>query len=353
MTWFKLGSIVSEDKYELLGLFASLAIYNGVTIPFNFPKIVYHKLLGLPIDLDDLHDGWPEQTENLGKLRDHFGDVEEVYAYEYVFSADVVGILIYESIWKRACPDLSFLKQFGNEGGGLSYRDPLNDIGTSTNSHAIGSNIVQGTISTNRMVTNDNREQFISDYINALVNTSIASQYDHFRRGFFRCIAPKSISLFTPNQLKHLLEGSPYIDIRRLKDFTKYESGYHPNHPVIKTFWDIVSAWPQDKIGKLLEFVTANDRLPIGGEARVQFTILRNGEGNERLPTSLTCFGRLLLPEYEGREKMEWALKTVRMNQTSSPPGQTISGYRLLLLDQISKISLKTCVSWYANAGDT
>lgn len=67
-------------------------------------------------------------------------------------------------------------------------------------------------------------------------------------------------------------------------------------------------------MGRLLEFVTASDRLPIGGEARVNFIIQKNGEGDERLPTSLTCFGRLLLPEYEGEGRMERALELVVEN---------------------------------------
>ncbi len=62
---------------------------------------------------------------------------------------------------------------------------------------------------------------------------------------------------------------------------------------------------------KLLEFVTASDRVPVGGVERLGFVVQRNGEGavGGRLPTSLTCFGRLLLPEYEGEGELRRALE--------------------------------------------
>ena len=65
----------------------------------------------------------------------------------------------------------------------------------------------------------------------------------------------------------------------------------------------------QEKVKALLEFVTASDRLPVGGVERVQFVIQKNGDGDERLPSSMTCFGRLLLPEFSGLEAMRRALE--------------------------------------------
>jgi len=39
------------------------------------------------------------------------------------------------------------------------------------------------------------------------------------------------------------------------------------------------------------------------------FVIQRNGPDSDRVPTSLTCFGRLLLPEYSHRRKLREKLK--------------------------------------------
>ena len=60
----------------------------------------------------------------------------------------------------------------------------------------------------------------------------------------------------------------------------------------------------------LLEFVTASDRVPLKGLNSLLFVIQRNGPDTDRLPTSLTCFGRLLLPEYSSKEKLKERLTT-------------------------------------------
>jgi len=39
----------------------------------------------------------------------------------------------------------------------------------------------------------------------------------------------------------------------------------------------------------------------LSGSGGVRFSIVRNGGDSDRLPTSSTCFGKLLLPEYEGK----------------------------------------------------
>eukprot|EP00035_Acanthoeca_spectabilis_P013345 m.247278 g.247278 ORF g.247278 m.247278 type:complete len:64 (-) comp15860_c0_seq6:362-553(-) len=41
---------------------------------------------------------------------------------------------------------------------------------------------------------------------------------------------------------------------------------------------------------------------------RIFLVIQRNGGDSDRLPTALTCFGRLLLPEYSTKEKLQQRL---------------------------------------------
>jgi ubiquitin-protein ligase E3 A len=65
---------------------------------------------------------------------------------------------------------------------------------------------------------------------------------------------------------------------------------------------------------KLLLFVTASDRIPLNGLQSLTFVIQRNGPDSDRLPTALTCFGRLLLPEYASQEKLRERLVTAIEN---------------------------------------
>ena len=70
---------------------------------------------------------------------------------------------------------------------------------------------------------------------------------------------------------------------------------------------------------KLLEFVTASDRVPVGGLANIQFVVQKNGEEDGEgghLPTAYTCYGTLLLPEYKDkdvlRERLAMALENAQ-----------------------------------------
>ena len=281
MSWFQPGSLEPLYKFELLGILTSLAIYNGLTLPFTFPIALYMKLLNhQPDHLEDIVDGWPELSKGLRTLGEWAdGDVEDIFCRSYVFSMDVFGTTKNVDMLQRA-----------------TYKNDSQSPEPS-------------------MVTNANREQYIKDYIRHLTHSSIEPQYEAFAKGFKTVVDPRSLSLFTPNALQALVQGIPAINTRDLESVTRYEGGYSRQHRVIRDFWSIVHSWSslrsksdegdQLRVRQLLEFVTASDRLPVGGESRVVFVVQKNGVGDERLPTSLTCFGRLLLPEFSSPQVME------------------------------------------------
>ena len=257
-------------------------------------KILNHE----PDHLEDIADGWPELAKGLRVLRDwDDGDVEDVFCRTYDFSVDVFG--------NTKTTDLSH----------TLHKSPQSSRSAPP--------------SETPMVTNANRHQYIRDYIHHLTTTSIEPQYTAFVKGFKTVVDPKSLSLFTPTALQTLVQGVPRIDTHELEDVAKYEGGYTPDDPLIRGFWSILHTWASsltfsfskiddrttqispvedeegpDKVRRLLEFVTASDRLPVGGAVHVVFVIQKNGSGDERLPTSHTCFGRLLLPEYSCLEVM-------------------------------------------------
>ena len=367
MSWFQPGSLEPLHKYELLGLLVSLAIYNGLTLPFTFPLALYRKLLGLPITtLQDIEDGWPELAKGLEILRDWpHDDVEEVFSRPFVFSVDVFGTVldvdmdrVHKARGSRTDHHASQNSNRSNPAATVTSEPSPNrtseekdkqeimaekrtnsttsapkkarSIRSSSSSSASSDpnfyfrKYNLSTQQTRResspssepiMVNNNNRHSYIHAYIEHLTNHSITAQYAAFEAGFFSVITHLSISLFTAEQLKHLIEGLPDIDVPALETITKYEGGFHAQNSTIRHFWTVVKSWKQERVRKLLEFVTASDRLPTGGMERVTFVVQRNGSGDgERLPTSLTCFGRLLLPEYEEEGMLRVGLETAVEN---------------------------------------
>jgi len=96
MSWFQPDSLEPLYKFELLGLLTSLAVYNGLTLPFTFPRALYLKLLNLPVSkLADIEDGWPELAKGLRILRDWPEEnVEDVFMRPFVFSVNVFGTTV-------------------------------------------------------------------------------------------------------------------------------------------------------------------------------------------------------------------------------------------------------------------
>ncbi|MCJ1313947.1 hypothetical protein MMC25_007627 [Agyrium rufum] len=323
ISWFRPGTLEPGYKFELLGLLTGLAIYNGLTLPFAFPIALYKKLLEIPVTtLEDIRDGWPDLVKGLTELAEWpTDDVENIFMRTYEFS--------YPSI--TGAPVSVDISKEDSGASKACFRDQQQH--NSHTGNADRNALLKGEPP---MVTNTNRHAYITAYIRHLTDESIATQFDAFRRGLAILVPPKHLSLFShsPQLLKYLIEGLPtsYLDVDLLRRDTNYEGGFHAGHRTIKDFWAVVSEYNAEQLGRLLEFVTASERIGMQG---LTFVVQRNGgtgfddagsgedaEGSGvqsregRLPSSMTCFGRLLLPEYESREvlreKLGIALENAR-----------------------------------------
>ena len=262
MNWFQPLSTEPLATYELLGLLVSLAVYNGITLPTTFPSALYRKLLGQPVtSLSHIRDGWPALAKSFTEiLQWQNGDVSDVFLVDYAFT--------FESAGKTHTVAMQEVDKDGHQWP--TNPDEWVDVFTNVASDASAP-----------LVTNANREQFVQDYIDWLANKSVAREYEAFERGFFTCLERKALAFLSPELLKDIAEGYQDFDIRELKAVTKYEDGYTEDHPLIRAFWDIVEAYSAEEQRRLLEFVTASDRVPVNGIRSVAFHILRHGRDSE------------------------------------------------------------------------
>ncbi|KAF2468522.1 uncharacterized protein BDR25DRAFT_304945 [Lindgomyces ingoldianus] len=304
MTWFHPATVEPPRKFELLGVLFSLAIYNGITLPVTFPLAFYKYLLGIiPTTVNDIRDGWPALAKSFDQLLSwEDGDVADVFLRSYTFS--------YESFGTNIDVDMQEFERVGPEKNVGWLNNPSQQHMTKV----VGSDNQHDPEKEASMVTNSNREQFVKDYILWLTLKSVEVQLRAFRKGFLSCIHGTSLDLFEPGSLQALIEGSQEVSVSALKAATHYEEGYHAAHPIILDFWSIVQKYDNDDRKKLLEFVTATDRVPVTGFETMNFCIVRNGGDSEMLPTSSTCFGKLMLPEYKGKEKLEEKLALAIQN---------------------------------------
>lgn len=281
MAWFQPGSPEPLWKFELIGMIISLAVYNGLTLPVTFPKALYRKLLDEEVtELHHIADGWPDLGNGLTTLLEwdeKDGSVEDIFARTYEFSVEQFG------------------KPVSREMGAGAHWPQFSDLNYASNPTDAP------------MVTNENRNSYVSDYIKWLTDISVRPQFQAFKTGFFSCIDRRSISLFDPSTLQSVVEGIQEIDIPELRRTTRY-IGWEASHRTIRDFWSIVKKYDLEEKKKLLEFVTASDRVPVGGMRNLQFTLQRNGVDDGHLPSSYTCYGILLLPEYSSKEVLRQKL---------------------------------------------
>ncbi|PTB65622.1 hypothetical protein BBK36DRAFT_1159762 [Trichoderma citrinoviride] len=298
MAWFVPGSVVEEWKFELIGVIVSLAVYNGLTLPVTFPKALYRKLLGEPVEeLYHIADGWPALASGLMSLLEwdeKDGAVEDVFARTYEFSVANIG----GNVTREMTKDMAQWPQ--NLDWKMRITVPEESVGDQEAP----------------LVTNENRDQYVSDYIRYLTDVSVRPQYEAFERGFHACLDHKSLSLLSPQILQSLVEGVQEIDISELRRYTRYV-GWDASHHTVRDFWSVVKRYDDRMKRKLLEFVTASDRVPVGGMRNLQFVVQRNGDGEEggnRLPTAYTCYGTLLLPDYRDKEMLRQRLNMALEN---------------------------------------
>jgi ubiquitin-protein ligase E3 A len=257
--WFNSSSLETEKEFELVGILLGLAIYNGIILDIRFPQAVYKKLQGEMLSLNDLIDCQPSIGRSLRQLLEYEGDVENGFCYSFQVSYMMYGQVI--------------------------------DVDLIPNGSTVP-------------VTNFNRQEFVDLYVHHLLEESIAPQFESFARGLKLVCGNDVLSLCSSDEVEMLICGSPELDISSLEKSTRYEDGYKRGSQVIQWFWDIVWKMPFEQIQQLLLFVTGSNRVPLKGIASLAFTIQRNGSDSDRLPTAMTCFSRLLLPEYSDQQKL-------------------------------------------------
>ncbi|KAF9901816.1 hypothetical protein EC991_005642 [Linnemannia zychae] len=258
-------------EYELVGILVGLALYNGVILGVRFPSVVYRKLLGWEVELESFIESFPALGNGLEQMltwKD--GDVYDVFMREFEISYEHLGQV-------TTIPLIP---------GGQDI--PVN---------------------------NDNREEYVKAYMDHYLHEHIRQEFTAFQRGFEKICGGQALKLLRPEELELLLCGNADLDMRDLEASCLYDDGYSPSHTLIKEFWEIVHQdLSPEQHKQLLVFVTGSDRVPIRGLKDLMFVIQRNGPDSDRLPTALTCFSRLLLPEYSNKVKMKERLVTAIEN---------------------------------------
>ncbi|PWW77571.1 HECT-domain-containing protein [Tuber magnatum] len=281
--YFNPNSLESSEEFFLVGVLFGLAIYNSTILDVALPPYIFKKLLhsttvhGLAVSsirpplhhtLEDLAVFRPSLAHGLSQLLEYEGDVESTFCRDFVIETERFGQVT---------------------------RVPLCPNGE------------------NRPVTNSNRREFVDLYLNYLLNSSVAKQFEPFKRGFYTVCGGNALSLFRPEEIELLIRGSDEaLDVSALKAVAIYDgwgSGNPAeNDPIVKWFWSFFERITPKEQRMLLSFITGSDRIPAMGATNLIIKVVCLGQDSNRFPVARTCFNQICLWRYRRREKLETLL---------------------------------------------
>lgn len=255
-----------------------IAVYNNTFINLPFPSAVFKILIDEEPDMDDLRQWQPETANSLQYMLD-FDEAKEGAALE-----DIVCRTFTVDVEQFGAVSQVDLKPGGNE---------IN-------------------------VTKDNVREFVRLYIEFTFKKQCEGQLSSFKKGFERMIdLPVVKSMFSYEEVEALICGQRTLDFGELRDSAVYANGFTPNCQMMKWLWDIVlNEWNEEQRRLLLTFSTGSDRAPVNGLKSLKFVIVQDGEDDQRLPSSHTCFNQLLIPKYSSQDILRKHLETAIQNAT-------------------------------------
>ncbi|KAL2265395.1 hypothetical protein VTJ83DRAFT_6495 [Remersonia thermophila] len=213
--YFNPNALEPSEQFFLVGVVLGLALYNSIMLDVALPPFAFRKLLAAAPafsscysssspatatapspsyapTLDDLAEYRPSVAHGLRQLLTYDGDDFED-TFGLVFSIDTNRYGAVETV--PLCP------------GGAT-----------------------------RAVTRDNRREYVDAYVRYLLGTSVARQFEPFKRGFYTVVdSSDALPLFRPEEIELLLRGSggvgEKLDVEVLKGVAIYEgwgSGKNP-----------------------------------------------------------------------------------------------------------------------------
>ncbi|KAK7912553.1 hypothetical protein WMY93_012764 [Mugilogobius chulae] len=231
LAWFSSRQATPPlEHYFLFGVLCGLAVYHFHMVFLPFPLALFKKLLGVAPCLDDLCQLSPCTGKSLRCLLEEYSD-DVIQSLDMDLSKTKSEVICIYCMLLQICWDQMEVAL-----------DPDNP---------------------DRPVTAQNKEEFVSAFVEHVFTTSVKSQFKEFRRGFFSTADRHIVELFSPEELRDILVGRELTDWSRLKQSAVYEGVFHENHPTIRMFWEVFDELTEEQRKALLWFITGFETLPI------------------------------------------------------------------------------------------
>ncbi|KAK6111818.1 HECT-domain (ubiquitin-transferase) family protein [Brugia pahangi] len=166
----------------------------------------------------------------------------------------------------------------------------------------------------NRLVTSSNVVQFVKLVTHWLLVEGVRREMEAVRRGFETIIKIDDLTSFTPDEMEELFCGCSEETWKRtwnesaLQSAIKPDHGYTHDSEQIRWLIQMLASYDNQQQRKFLQFVTGSPKLPVGGFRSLNppLTVVKKsgsyGNGDDELPSAMTCYNYLKIPAYSTYE---------------------------------------------------
>lgn len=152
----------------------------------------------------------------------------------------------------------------------------------------------------NKDVTNNNKDE----YIDLLIQKKLIGDHDKInaiKEGFESAVYISDVIYFGWEDIRDFINGQDCVDVDDWRENCIYSSD---DEGEVDFFFDVISDFDDEKLKKLLKFITGTSVVPVegfkyfdklGGKIRIKFT----DSSIQSFPISHTCYNQIELPRYE------------------------------------------------------
>jgi hypothetical protein len=256
---------LAMQMFEFLGRLMGASLRAKLSLPFEFPSIVWKKLIGEDVNMEDLMNF----------------DALTYKLVEAVRFCERDGI----------CDQAAFAAKYGD-----SLKFVYNG------SDGVECELIKG--QRGRLVTFANRHEYCELLVQARLN-EFDKQVAAMSKGLLDVVPSRVLQLFSASQVEILIAGNPNFDMDLWKKQTDAAS---INHKTLGLFWQVMESLTPGEQSGFVRFAWGRSRLPAAKEFTTKMKLTA---GSSTLPIAHTCFFSVELPDYKTVEEMRHGLLTV------------------------------------------
>jgi hypothetical protein len=250
--------------FEFIGKIMGMSLRVKLSLPFDFPPIIWKKIVGEDIDIDDLR------------------------------TMDAITYSLLEAV--RNCHHDGITNQeLFNEKYGDKLRFMYNG------SDGIERELFPG--GKNVIVDFNSRESFCDKVLDVRLK-EFDKQVAAISKGLGAVVPMRVIQLFSWQQLDVLVSGDPSFDIAVWKAHT--ESSIAPETTAL--FWKVIESLTDKEKSGFVRFAWGRSRLPPSKAFTIKMKLTPSG--SDKLPVAHTCFFSIEIPNYKTEDEMRHGLLT-------------------------------------------